>query len=300
MSHLVEDYRNFARFGYPLPMREEEPNSALALTNDAVASYGQQPEHFQCDGPEERTPLPDEAPLTTNASSDPHQRNSKRLRLPACRPENGTPCVLGDICSQKGYGDQSIANPELPCEHYDPNNGSMAIDFSGVGNVSPRTVLPLQAQSKRSMSNSTIDSVNTEEEAPNTGIKTHQSVKRPAQNPHSQVERKYRESLALRFDKLRKNLPSLNSEQDADVEDLPGPSKVSKAEILNSAIDYVRQSEKAKKAMADELDVLRTRVKMLEKLVKCEDCWLMNGFGSVPVDKPPYQDNVWMQGTPQL
>jgi hypothetical protein len=97
--------------------------------------------------------------------------------------------------------------------------------------------------------------------------------------PHNQVERKYRESLNTQLDSLKRVVPSLQHGQracdGADIEDLPVPSKPSKAVILASATAYIRQMEKDKKSLADENQLLRTRVKALQALVKCDDCSLM-------------------------
>lgn len=97
--------------------------------------------------------------------------------------------------------------------------------------------------------------------------------------PHNQVERKYRESLNTQLDSLKRVVPSLQQNprgcDSADIEDLPTPSKPSKAVILASATAYIKQMEKDKKSLADENQLLRTRVKALQALVKCDDCSLM-------------------------
>ncbi|EMD86924.1 hypothetical protein COCC4DRAFT_141539 [Bipolaris maydis ATCC 48331] len=97
--------------------------------------------------------------------------------------------------------------------------------------------------------------------------------------PHNQVERKYRESLNTQLDSLKRVVPSLQQNpracDSADIEDLPAPSKPSKAVILASATAYIKQMEREKKSLADENQLLRTRVKALQALVKCDDCSLM-------------------------
>jgi len=97
--------------------------------------------------------------------------------------------------------------------------------------------------------------------------------------PHNQVERKYRESLNTQLESLRRVVPSLQQNQGAcdgaDIEDLPTPSKPSKAVILASATAYIKQQEKDKKALADENHLLKARIKALQALVKCDDCSLM-------------------------
>lgn len=97
--------------------------------------------------------------------------------------------------------------------------------------------------------------------------------------PHNQVERKYRESLNTQLESLRRVVPALQQDaracDGADIEDLPTPSKPSKAVILASATAYIKQQEKDKKNLFDENQLLRTRVKALQALVKCDDCSLM-------------------------
>ncbi|KAF2453430.1 hypothetical protein BDY21DRAFT_292926 [Lineolata rhizophorae] len=112
--------------------------------------------------------------------------------------------------------------------------------------------------------------------------------------PHNQVERKYRESLNTQLDSLRRVVPALqqnNAQRTAaaggaesgggggsngpDIEDLPAPTKPSKAVVLASATAYIKQMEKEKRQLADENALLRSRIKALQALVKCEDCSLM-------------------------
>jgi hypothetical protein len=97
--------------------------------------------------------------------------------------------------------------------------------------------------------------------------------------PHNQVERKYRESLNTQLESLRRVVPSLQQNQracdGADIEDLPTPSKPSKAVILASATAYIKQIERENKAVQEENQNLKARIKALQALVKCEDCSLM-------------------------
>jgi len=97
--------------------------------------------------------------------------------------------------------------------------------------------------------------------------------------PHNQIERKYRESLNTQLESLRRVVPALQQKQRAcdaaDIEDLPAPSKPSKAVVLASATAYIKQMEKDKMSLQDENQLLRSRVKALQALVKCDDCSLM-------------------------
>lgn len=97
--------------------------------------------------------------------------------------------------------------------------------------------------------------------------------------PHNQVERKYRESLNTQLESLRRVVPALQQNQrvcdSADIEDLPTPSKPSKAVILASATAYIKSMEKDRKTLQEENNLLKSRIKALQALVKCEDCSLM-------------------------
>ena len=42
--------------------------------------------------------------------------------------------------------------------------------------------------------------------------------------------------------------------------------------MLASAISYIKEAEKSRQKFESEVDFLKTRITMLEKLVKCEDC----------------------------
>ncbi|KAF2101020.1 hypothetical protein NA57DRAFT_55086 [Rhizodiscina lignyota] len=107
--------------------------------------------------------------------------------------------------------------------------------------------------------------------------------------PHNQVERKYRESINAQLEGLRRVIPSLqqppsdtcNGAADrADIEDLPNPAlnKPSKAVILSSATSYIKQLERERQKEKSENDKLKERVKLLEKIVRCEDCEVLGWF----------------------
>jgi len=97
--------------------------------------------------------------------------------------------------------------------------------------------------------------------------------------PHNQVERKYRESINTQLESLRRVIPSLQTPQacadDGDIEDLAVPSKPSKAIILASATAYIKQQEKDKRQLAEDVTLLQQQVKTLRALMKCDDCTLM-------------------------
>ncbi len=139
-----------------------------------------------------------------------------------------------------------------------------------------RTATELVAEAKQRMKTETADDSPIQDSPPTT---SEEKPKNRRRLPHNQVERKYRESLNTQLDSLRRVVPSLQQNargcDGADIEDLPTPSKPSKAVILASATAHIKQQEKDKKALADENALLRARVKALQALVKCDDCSLM-------------------------
>jgi hypothetical protein len=78
--------------------------------------------------------------------------------------------------------------------------------------------------------------------------------RRPARQPHNQVERKYREGLNAELERLRRAVPTLASSEDGDTMGHPKPSK---AMVLSSAIDYIRKIERERDALSEEVARLR-------------------------------------------
>ncbi|KAJ4375625.1 hypothetical protein N0V86_007158 [Didymella sp. IMI 355093] len=139
-----------------------------------------------------------------------------------------------------------------------------------------KTATELVAEARQRMKTETTEDSTVQESPP---AATDDKPKNRRRLPHNQVERKYRESLNTQLESLRRVVPSLQQDtrvcDGADIEDLPTPSKPSKAVILASATAHIKQQEKDKKALADENALLRARVKALQALVKCDDCSLM-------------------------
>lgn len=117
---------------------------------------------------------------------------------------------------------------------------------------------------------------------------------RQAKTSHCQVERKYRENLNTKFEILRRTIPCMQPQlttkqlcEGGDVEDLDSTVvKPRKADILSSATDYVKQLEDRNGKMGGEIEFLRSRVKAIEKLINCEDCYLLNGIRDMRVEPP--------------
>ncbi|KAF1944704.1 hypothetical protein EJ02DRAFT_85747 [Clathrospora elynae] len=204
------------------------------------------------------------------------------------------PSLCGGECAPFLFADQdslpSISNPLAEPQEFTAEDGIVEIQprpkkrlgsdasangFSGRRFSSNHTNTSPNDDRQRMKSETSEDSPAKESPQANDDGKP----KSRRRLPHNQVERKYRESLNTQLDSLKRVVPSLQQGQHAcdgvDIEDLPTPSKPSKAVILASATAYIRQMEKDKKSLADENQLLRTRVKALQALVKCDDCSLM-------------------------
>jgi len=117
---------------------------------------------------------------------------------------------------------------------------------------------------------------------------------RAAKSSHSLVERKYRENLNSRISDLHRTLLATEGGgSDPDGTSPTGTSptelspKVKKGDVLSDAMKYVKQAEVQKRNMSDEIQFLRSRVRMLEKLVKCEDCSLLNQLVNLQMQAQP-------------
>ena len=123
-------------------------------------------------------------------------------------------------------------------------------------------------------------------------IKPVETTARKAKSAHSQIEAKYRSNLNTRFEILAKVLPKKSSptmgRESDDVEDLV-TAKPKKADILTSATTYVRETQKRMRIMEEESEALKARIDALKKMVKCEDCWLLDSVKTMKLmpDSPP-------------
>jgi hypothetical protein len=206
------------------------------------------------------------------------------------------PSTCGGGCAPFLFADQDnlpninnlLAEPqEVTAEdgvvEIQPRRKKRSESETSIGEVTERSSQPLVktatelvAEARQRMKTETTEDSTVQESPP---AATDDKPKNRRRLPHNQVERKYRESLNTQLESLRRVVPSLQQDarvcDGADIEDLPTPSKPSKAVILASATAHIKQQEKDKKALADENALLRARVKALQALVKCDDCSLM-------------------------
>jgi Helix-loop-helix DNA-binding domain len=106
------------------------------------------------------------------------------------------------------------------------------------------------------------------------------NVRSHSKKAHSLVERRYRENLnstiaqlhltLMKTKRAGSNMPeNQHKGSQKHQQDLP---KMCKGKIMLEAVAYVDQTEVELRHMADEIELLTTRVRELEKLVKREDC----------------------------
>jgi hypothetical protein len=100
-----------------------------------------------------------------------------------------------------------------------------------------------------------------------------------AKQAHSIVERRYRDNLNAKIMQLHHTLCatgspyiSATSPPSANGGGANTPTKVRKSDIMTDAMNYVHHSETAMRQMAHEIARLTDRVRMLEGLVRWEDC----------------------------
>ncbi|MCJ1390247.1 hypothetical protein MMC18_003105 [Xylographa bjoerkii] len=181
------------------------------------------------------------------------------------------------------YQDLPTTRSSLKRNSSSAYDGTMSKKFSGEASISQTSSDNFSKSSSSNLSKTSSDVFNTIDEQGNPPA-------RLAKASHCQVERKYRENLNTKFETLRRAIPSMQSPGDhpstegPDLEDLGGSSKPRKADVLSNATDYVKQMEEKNRAMSNEIDFLRSRVQAIEKLIKCEDCWLLNGVSGTRFD----------------
>jgi hypothetical protein len=131
-----------------------------------------------------------------------------------------------------------------------------------------------------------------EEPATKSTAPSKADAKQRAKQAHSLVERKYRENLNAKIAQLHNTLqsshygPRTGEEGDSDVPEAPNAipaSKMRKSDVLSEAMNYVNQTEVEMRHMENEIQRLSDRVRVLEKLVRCEDCSLLKQMVNMQV-----------------
>ena len=130
-------------------------------------------------------------------------------------------------------------------------------------------------------------------------------AKQRAKQAHSLVERKYRENLNAKIVQLHRTLqnsyygPQFRDRDEEFMEQNAGnansnsnsardsglpASKARKSDVLTDAMNYVNQTEVEMRHMENEIYRLNERVRVLEKLVRCEDCSLLKQMVGLQVE----------------
>ncbi|MCJ1284641.1 hypothetical protein MMC26_003976 [Xylographa opegraphella] len=215
----------------------------------------------------------------------PEMETSSELRLHVPPGTNRTPASpeASPVRGNNRYQEMPTTRSSIK------RNSSSAYE----GNTSKRTsgeASRSQISSDSTTKSSSADLPKTSSNATNSRDEQGNPPARLVKASHCQVERKYRENLNTKFETLRRAIPSMQSPGDnpssagPDLEDLGGSSKPRKADVLSNATDYVKQMEEKNRAMANEIEFLRSRVEAISKLIKCEDCWLLNGVSGMRFD----------------
>ncbi|KAF1831560.1 hypothetical protein BDW02DRAFT_45236 [Decorospora gaudefroyi] len=130
--------------------------------------------------------------------------------------------------------------------------------YSGSESLTPKR--PTRKRGRPRLDRSSIDTqLGT---SPSRITSTSQKCPRPKRLPHNQVERKYREGLNSELERLRRAIPLLRQTEEAGA---MGQQKPSKAMVLSSAIEYIRQIEQERDALREENEKLRLN-QMVQRL----------------------------------
>ncbi|KAK5203149.1 bHLH/Zip transcription factor [Exophiala xenobiotica] len=170
----------------------------------------------------------------------------------------------------------TINPPELaPCMSTQPAS-SRSNNKPGTKSKDDRRPKVTRTRSKRSQSGS------------GSACEEEDSADLKAKHNHSVIERRYRDNLNGKITHLHRTLQAAEANSrltgfEGQYSD-PG-RRVRKCDIMSTAIHYVHQSEVEIRHMTEEIQRLQERVRGLEKLVKCEDCTLLQNLRRLQLEK---------------
>lgn len=146
---------------------------------------------------------------------------------------------------------------------------------------SPDQVLGPPPSRKRQTSTSLIGSISHDSGSNRTSTVSRSKV-RPTKVAHSVVEQRYRDNLNGKIAQLHKTLSTTkdSGSSSSEEEDSVLP-RTRKADVLTSAIAYIKTAEKGRNNLENEVEFLKTRIANLEKLVKCEDCSILTQMNAM-------------------
>ena len=107
-------------------------------------------------------------------------------------------------------------------------------------------------------------------------VKSILSRKANQKEAHSRVEKRYREHLNAKIFELY----GLLSTSAQEATQLPR-DQVKKAEVLQTAIDYVNQSQLEMRHMTDEIKMLKAKIESFELLIRSDEHSLLKGVGNM-------------------
>ncbi|KIW13414.1 hypothetical protein PV08_08602 [Exophiala spinifera] len=222
---------------------------------------------------------PNETMITSESVVSLHQRPSLGSRSSTGRQSAGL------RRSSTSSGENQIQSVPLP-----PRNSSKtaaARRQAAARNNSNKKVASVTASeipSEDEDNDDVDDQMNAKPTAPSKA-----DAKQRAKQAHSLVERKYRENLNAKIAQLHNTLqsshygPRANEDGDSDAPAAVPANKVRKSDVLTEAMNYVNQTEVEMRHMENEIQRLGERVRVLEKLVRCEDCSLLKQMVNLQV-----------------
>jgi len=253
-------------------------------------------------GPFTLSDLQDMEPDTTpsgQSSQSTSRSNSYSMATEGQTDQSGLPSQSGRVCPL-------LAGQTFECSPQLCGPNAACLDFPAIPEIEDCASMPYIAQSSSKgpevtqnfrtapvpTSDKTSSRASTSQFKESTRNSQHRSNRTNADDPdakshskkaHSLVERRYRENLNGNIAQLHLALLKTKRVGDSAPEDKDDDweeprqvlSKVRKSDVMLEAVDYVHQTEVELRHMANEIELLTTRVKQLEKLVKCEECPLV-------------------------
>lgn len=241
---------------------------------------------------------PENTPSDQSSQSTTSPSNSHSMSTEKQTDQSGQPSQLGKVCPL-------LAGQTFECSPQLCGPNAACLDFAAIPEIEdcaemsfipqnssngPEVTRNIQA-APVSTSDKTSSRASTSQFKESTRNSQHRNrtnaddpdAKSHSKKAHSLVERRYRENLngniaQLHLALLKTKRVSDGAPEDED-DDLEEPrqalSKVRKSDVMLEAVDYVHQTEVELRHMANEIELLTSRVKQLEKLVKCEECPLV-------------------------